>query len=43
MKRNEKLDLKKHASFVQSTKDKLLALESKLKEKGYDLQFPLKD
>ena len=37
--RNAKTKQKEHARFIQSSKDKLSALEKKLKDKGYNLQF----
>ncbi|KZC12338.1 PREDICTED: MKI67 FHA domain-interacting nucleolar phosphoprotein-like [Dufourea novaeangliae] len=37
--RNANPKKQEHARFVQSTRDKLSALEKKLKEKGFDLKF----
>lgn len=37
--RNKKIDKSEYESFVQSTKDKLSALEKKLKTKGLDMKF----
>ncbi|KOX77427.1 MKI67 FHA domain-interacting nucleolar phosphoprotein-like [Melipona quadrifasciata] len=37
--RNGNVNKQNHVSFVQSTRDKLSALEKKLKEKGFDMNF----
>ncbi|OAD55832.1 MKI67 FHA domain-interacting nucleolar phosphoprotein-like [Eufriesea mexicana] len=37
--RNRDIGKNEHRSFIQSTRDKLSALQNKLKEKGFDIEF----